>query len=201
MKKVIPYALVLALALSSYWVVESIRHPSPYAYKSAKAQRQQLNRLRLNGKLELTLFKRDPVTGRFRSFFFGPYKNLIVDSGENFLVDAWQNTVELENMRYHGIGTGSTAAAESDTGCQTELTTQYNPDNTRATGSLGEGSASNIFRTVGTNTVDASAAVTEWCLMSQASTGGGTMWSRVVFSTINLANGDSLQTTYDLTVE
>lgn len=103
-------------------------------------------------------------------------------------------------MKFHGIGTGATAAAEGDTGCQTELTTQYNPDNTRATGSLTEASAS-VFRTVGTNTVDATAAVTEWCLLSQAATGGGTMWSRVVFSTINLSSGDSLQTTYDLTVE
>jgi hypothetical protein len=103
-------------------------------------------------------------------------------------------------MKFHGIGTGATAAAETDTGCQTELTTQYNPDNTRATGSLTEASAS-VFRTVGTNTVDASVAITEWCLLSQAATGGGTMWSRVVFAAINLASGDSLQTTYDLTVE
>jgi hypothetical protein len=127
-------------------------------------------------------------------------RNLIVNAGEAFLVDAWQNLVELENMKFHGIGTGATAAAETDTGCQTELTTQYNPDNTRATGSLTEASAS-VFRTVGTNTVDASVAITEWCLLSQAATGGGTMWSRVVFAAINLASGDSLQTTYDLTVE
>jgi hypothetical protein len=128
-------------------------------------------------------------------------RNLIVNAGENFLVDAWQNSVELEIMKYHGIGTGTTAAAEANTALETELTTQYNPDNTRATGSLTEGASTNIFRTVGTNTVDASAAITEWGLLSQAATGGGTLWSRVVFSAINLANGDSLQTTYDLTVE
>lgn len=127
-------------------------------------------------------------------------KNLIVNAGEAFLVDAWQNIVELEIMKYHGIGTGAVAAGETDTGCGTESTTALNPDNTRATGSLTEASAS-VFRTVGTNTVDATVAATEWCLMSQAATGGGTMWSRVVFTVINLASGDSLQTTYDLTVE
>lgn len=131
----------------------------------------------------------------------GPLRNLIVDAGEQFLVDAWQNIVELEIMKYHGIGTSTASAAEANTGCTTELTTEYNPDSTRATGSLTEGTATNIFRTVGTNTVDAAVAITEWCLMSQAATGGGTMWSRVVFSAVNLSSGDSLQTTYDLTVE
>lgn len=126
--------------------------------------------------------------------------NLIVNTGEAFLVDAWQNLVELENMKFHGIGTGTVAAAEGDTALGTEITTQYNPDNTRATGSLTEVSAS-VFRTVGTNSVDAVAGVTEWGLFSQAATGGGTMFSRVVFTAINLGSGDSLQTTYDLTVE
>ena len=131
----------------------------------------------------------------------GPIRNLIVNAGENFLVDAFQGSVEPEILKYHGIGTSAVSATETDTGCTTELTTQYNPDSTRATGSLTEGASANIFRTVGTNTVDAGVAITEWCLMSQAATGGGTMWSRVVFSAVNLSSGDSLQTTYDLTVE
>lgn len=153
-------------------------------------------KMRLSGNLGLMVVRADGVIQDL-----GTLHNLIVNAGENFMVDAFQNTTELENLRFHGIGLGTTAAAETDTGCQTELTTQYNPDSTRATGSLTEGASANIFRTVGTNTVDAAVAITEFCLMSQAATGGGTMWSRVVFSAINLASGDSLQTTYDLTVE
>jgi hypothetical protein len=42
--------------------------------------------------------------------------------------------------------------------------------------------------------------VTEWGLLSQAATGGGSLFDRQVFSALNLANGDSLQTTYDLTI-
>lgn len=145
-----------------------------------------------------SLLRENPFQDHVFDGCFAP--NLITNSGEAFLVDAWQNTVELEIMKYHGLGTGNTAAAEGDTALQTELTTQYNPDSTRATGSLTEASAS-VFRTVGTNTVDASAAVVEWALLSQAATGGGTLFSRVVFSTINLASSDSLQTTWDLTVE
>jgi hypothetical protein len=139
-------------------------------------------------------------TGVCKVFAHRSQRNLIVNAGEAFLVDAWQNLVELEAMKFHGLGTGVVAAAETDSALGTELTTQYNPDNTRATGSLTEASAS-VFRSVGTNTFDASAAITEWGLFTQAATGGGTIFSRVVFAAINVASGDSVQTTWDLTVE
>lgn len=144
------------------------------------------------------LLRQHPMADHLFAGAFGP--NLIVNAGEAFLVDAWQNSVELEIMKYHGVGTGTNAAAEGDTALQTESTTALNPDSTRATGSLTEASAS-VFRTVGTVTFDASAAITEWGLHSQAATGGGTLWSRVVFSAINVTSGDSIQFTYDLTVE
>jgi hypothetical protein len=124
-------------------------------------------------------------------------RHLIVTAGKTFVRDAWTNAVELESMKFHGIGTGTTAAAAGDTALQTELTTQYNPDNTRATGSLTT-NGSNVFRTIGTNTVDASASVTEWGLLSAAS--AGTLFDRQVFTALALANGDSFQTTYDLTI-
>lgn len=123
---------------------------------------------------------------------------LVVDAGENFIVDAFQNIVELEIMKFHGIGTGATAPANADTALQTELTTQYNPDSTRATGSTTE-NGSATYRTVGTNAVDATVAITEFGLLSQAATGGGTLFERETFSVINLVSGDSLQTTYDCT--
>lgn len=126
-------------------------------------------------------------------------EKVITDAGVNYLVDAWQNLQELENLKFHGLGTGGTAEAASQTALVTELTTQYNPDNTRATGSLTEGASANIFRSVATNTVDAAAAVTEHAIFSQAATGGGTMWDRSLFSVINLAIADSLQSTYDAT--
>jgi len=143
------------------------------------------------------LLREHPKADHLFAGAFGP--NLIVNAGEAFLVDAWQNTVELEIMKFHGCGTGATAAAEGDTTLQTESTTILNPDSTRATGSLGELSAS-VFRTIGTLTFDGAGAITEWALTSTA-TGGYVMWSRIVFSAINVANGDSIQFTYDLSVE
>ena len=126
---------------------------------------------------------------------------VVTTVGAGYIVDAFQTStsIELENMKYHGIGTGTNAEAVGDTALQTELTTQYNPDNTRATGTTTENGAT-VYRTVGTNTVDAAAAVTEHGILSQAATGGGVLLDRSVFSVVNLANGDSLQSTYDLTI-
>jgi len=124
---------------------------------------------------------------------------LVTNNGAGFIVDAFQNLVELETMKFHGIGTTNTAEAAGDSALAAELSTVYNPDNTRATGTTTEQSAQ-VYETVGTNTVDGSAAVVEHGIFSQAATGGGTLLDRSVFSTINLASADSLQTTYRLTV-
>lgn len=126
-------------------------------------------------------------------------RKVVTTAGVGFLVDAWQNIVEMEIMKYHGIGTGNTAEATGDTALVTESTTALNPDSTRATGTLAEGASANIFSTVGTLTADASIAAVEHGLFSQAATGGGVLWDRSVFSTVNLASGDSIQTTYQLT--
>jgi hypothetical protein len=136
----------------------------------------------------------------------GPLKNLIPNAAETALRDCFNAnagsacTASVATFKFHGIGTGTVDPAEANTGCGTELTTEYNPDSTRATGSQTTNGA-NVYRTVGTNTIDSGTpAVTEWCL-HQAATGAVTMWSRVEFAAINLAANDSLQTTYDLTIE
>jgi hypothetical protein len=93
---------------------------------------------------------------------------------------------------------GTTAAAAGDTALQTELTTQYATDNTRPTGS--QAHSTNTYTTVATLSPDANVAITEWGLLTQAATGGGTMLDHQVFSAVNLAaSADSLTTTYVLT--
>lgn len=125
---------------------------------------------------------------------------VVTDAGVGFVVDAFQNLTELENMKYHGFGTGTTAENASQTALVTELTTEYATDNTRPTGSTTEGASANIYRTVATLSPDGSGtlAITEHMVASQAATGGGVCFDRSVFSAINLTRGsDSLQTTYD----
>ena len=127
---------------------------------------------------------------------------VVTDTGVAFIVDAFQNTTELENLKYHGFGTGSTAEAASQTALVTELTTQYATDSTRPTGTTTEGATANIYRTVATLSPDSGGtiAITEHAVLSQAATGGGTMLDRSVFSAVNLVAGsDSLQATYELT--
>lgn len=126
-------------------------------------------------------------------------RRVITTAGVGALVDAWQNLIELEILKYHGVGTGTTAEASGDTALVTESTTILNPDSTRATGSLTEGASANIFRTVGTVSFDGAGAITEHGIFSQAATGGGTLWDRSVFSAINVVSGDSIQFTYDMT--
>lgn len=145
------------------------------------------------------LRKIDGQTGDITDYGLASLR-VVTTAGVGYMVDAFQNLTELENFKYHGIGTGTNAEASSDTALQTELTTQYNPDNTRATGTQGEGASANIYRTVGTITVDASASITEHGVFSQAATGGGVLLDRSVFTSVGLAASDSLQVPYEMTI-
>jgi hypothetical protein len=125
---------------------------------------------------------------------------LITDAGVTFMRDDFNNNAQdITNFNFHGCGTGVTAEAQGDTALVTESTTALNPDNTRATGTRST-PAGNQFRSVGTATFDATAAITEHGIFSQSATGGGTLWDRSVFSAINVASGDSIQFTYTLTL-
>lgn len=108
---------------------------------------------------------------------------------------------DLTTFNFHGIGTGTNAEAAGDTALQTELTTEYT-GNVRATGTQSQPSSS-VYQTLATNTLDSGTpAITEHGVLTQAATGGGTLLDRSVFAAINLNGtlGDSLQSTYQLTV-
>jgi hypothetical protein len=124
-------------------------------------------------------------------------RHLVTTAGKNFVAACFDNTNEPETLKYHGFGTGTNAAAIGDTALQTELTTQYATDNVRPTGT--QAHSTNTYTTVGTVTPDSAVALTEWGLLSQAATGGGTLFDRQVYSAINLnGTGDSLAATYVL---
>lgn len=122
-------------------------------------------------------------------------RRVVTNNGVAFIVDAWQNSVELENMKYHGCGTGTTAEAAADSALVTESTTALNPDSTRATGTQSE-PATNQLTSTGVVTFDNSAAITEHGLFSAATTGTGVLFDRSVFSAINVVSGDSISFAY-----
>lgn len=126
---------------------------------------------------------------------------LVTDNGVAYIVDAFQNSVELENMKFHGYGTGTTNEAQADSALVTELTTEYAVNSTRPTGTTTEGASANIYRTVATLSPDSGGtlAITEHGVFSASS--AGVLLDRSKFAAINLVAGsDSLQTTYELTV-
>jgi hypothetical protein len=126
---------------------------------------------------------------------------VVTTVGCGFIVDAFQNTVELENMKFHALGTGSTAEAVGDTALVTELTTEYT-GNVRATGTTTEFSAL-VYQTVATNTLDSGTPnLREHGILTQAATGGGTLLDRSVFAGIALDGtvGDALTTDYRFTL-
>lgn len=149
----------------------------------------------IHGTLFLRVLRAD---GQVQELGLAGFK-VVTTAGVGFIVDAFQNIVEPEIMKFHGIGTGNTAENVADTTLVTESTTALLVDSTRATGTLAEGATGNIFRSVGTITVDASVAAVEHGLFTTAATGTGVLLDRTVFSVVNLANGDSLQATYEIT--
>ena len=142
----------------------------------------------VTARLDARVIRTDGKVDDYGTIQFG---RVVTTAGVNFIVDAFQNTTEVENFHYHGMGTGNTAESAADTALVTEV-------ETRATGTQAEGSSANIFSTVGTITATAARAVVEHGIFSASSS--GTLLDRSVFSTINLASGDSIQFTYQLTV-
>jgi hypothetical protein len=130
----------------------------------------------------------------------------VTTAGVNKIVSVLNTTDATTgvNFKYHAFGTSTTASASTDTALVTEETTQYVTDNTRPTGSQTVGGSSNVYRSVGTYSPDSGTSprpITEWGLLSQAATGGGTLLDRIVFSVVNLVTlSDSLQVTFDLTL-
>lgn len=143
----------------------------------------------LTAELRAKLLRRD---GSVIDYGVVSYR-VVTNAGVAFIVDDFDPaaTTDISTLKYHGCGTGTTAEATSDTALVTESTTALNPDSTRATGTATQPSA-NILTSTATVTFDATAAITEHGIFSQAATGGGTLLDRSVFSAINVVSGDSI---------
>jgi hypothetical protein len=125
---------------------------------------------------------------------------VVTDAWVQLVVDRLVASGNLNAHNFHGIGTGGTAEAAGDTDLVTEITTEYATNNVRPSGTQVEGGAANIYRAVGTVTVDAAVAATEHGVFDSATVGAGILLDRSLFAVVNLANGDSLQATFELTL-
>lgn len=129
-------------------------------------------------------------------------RGLITDAGLNALATDFTGGSAVANFKYHDSGTGTTAAAQTDTALQTQAgpSTRATGTNTQTQSASGTGSTTPaIVQSVGTIAYSSSLAITEWGLFNQSAQ-GGTMWDHRIFSAINVVNGDSIQFTYSLSL-
>lgn len=126
-------------------------------------------------------------------------RQMVTDVGVGYIVDAFQNSVELEDMKYHALGTGSNAEAVGNTALHTEITTNHYTGSVRPTGSTEEGATANIYKTIGTHTqATAGDSITEHGVLSSATPGAGVLIDKHLFTAVALAVGDSFASTYSL---
>lgn len=118
------------------------------------------------------------------------FDRVVTNAGRDFIVDAFTNTAEVENFNYHESGTGTNAEAVGDTALQTPAPPA------RVTGTQSQ-PTSDVYRSVGTVTYTSSLAITEHGLFSAAT--AGTLLDRTVFTAINVANGDKIEFTFNIT--
>jgi hypothetical protein len=125
--------------------------------------------------------------------------NLITNAGAAGVASRINGSGAEAAFTYIAIGTGAVAAAVGDTTLGAEITTgggaRANSTASRVTTDVTNDTA----RLVNTFNFTASFAVTESGVLNAATV--GTLLCRQVFSAINVANGDSLQITWDVDVD
>ncbi len=140
--------------------------------------------LKLRGDVALVLRDKDGNVKDERNI-----KNLIVDSGLNFICDRMKN--DETAMTHMALGSGSTAAAAGDTSLGSQLGSREALDSDTV-------SSNTITYTASFEASDATGAVTEAGIFNAAS--GGTMLCRTVFSVVNKGADDSLSVTWTITL-
>ena len=116
-------------------------------------------------------------------------KNLIVDTGLNFICDRMKD--DETAMTHMALGSGSTAAAAGNTTLGSQLGSREALDSSTVTNN-------EIVYVASFEAGDATGAVTEAGIFN-AST-GGTMLCRTVFSVVNKAADDTLSVTWTITL-
>lgn len=116
-------------------------------------------------------------------------KNLIVNTGLNFICDRMKN--DETAMTHMALGSGSTAAAAGDTTLGSQLGSREALDSDTV-------SANTITYTSSFEAADATGSVTEAGIFNAAS--GGTMLCRTVFAVVNKGADDSLSVTWTITL-
>lgn len=140
--------------------------------------------LKLRGDVALVLRDKDGNVKEERNI-----ENLIVNAGLNFICDRMKD--DETAMTHMALGSGSTAAAASDTSLGSQLGSREALDSSTVT-------ANQIVYVASFEAGDATGAVTEAGIFNAASS--GTMLCRTVFSVVNKAADDTLSVNWTITL-
>ncbi len=139
--------------------------------------------LKLRGDVALVLRDKD---GNVKSE--QKVKNLIVDTGLNFI--CYRMKDDETQMTHIALGSGTTAAAAGDTSLESQLGSREALDSSTVT-------SNQIVYVASFEAGDATGAVTEAGIFNASS--GGTMLCRTVFSVVNKAADDTLTVNWTIT--
>lgn len=151
------------------------------------------------------LRKKGIVTRDIVSWFSGSVvdrmviSNLVTTAGLAAVAGRINGSGTPAAFTYIAIGTGSTAAAITDTTLGAEITTNGGQRAAATVSLTTTDGANDTARLVLTYTFSGSFAVTESGVFNASP--AGTLLARQVFSAINVISGDSLQITWDFDVD
>lgn len=167
-----------------WWKLKNL----PHRLRGWRQEVQRAARIGMNAELSAVLIGVDGV----RSDLGVVSRRVITTVGAGYVVDAFQNLVELENMNWHDSGTGTNAENASDTTLQTPA------GPARVSGTQSEPAATQ-YRTVATVTYTTTQNITEHGIFSASTS--GVLLDRSVFTAIPVVNGSQIEFTYTLTVD
>jgi hypothetical protein len=144
----------------------------------------------LTGQLSARIYRGD----KWRNLGVIAWKK-VTTAFVNYLVTSLinQTTYPIDIFKYHDSGIGTNAEDPANT------TLQIPTGDARVVGTQVAGGSANIYRSVATITYAAAKAVTEHGLFSASSS--GTLMDRSVFAVINVAIGEKIEFTYELTAQ
>lgn len=145
-----------------------------------------LENLKASGQLHVVLTGAD---GKVKEDHL--LKNLVVDTGLNFIVNRMKDATATV-MSHMTLGTGTTAAASSDTTLETEISGARVALTSTTVAANQITYVASFAAGVGTG------AVTESGIFNNST--GGTMLCRTVFPVVNKQAGDSMTVTWTVTV-
>lgn len=158
-------------------------------------------------KLYLWLMKKGLASPNLTSRIFGHFtdklvlSNLITTVGVSGIAARINGAGSPAAFTYIALGTGDTAAADSDTELESEITTSGGARASASCSVVTTDTADDTAQLQNTFnfTTGASFAITESGVLNADT--GGTLLARQVFSAINVASGDSLQVTWKFDVD